>query len=425
MARKKTTRRKHNEGSIYKKREGLWCGVANLGTDENGKRNRKYIYGHTEDEVKIKLERITGKVSSLRKEAFTNSVCDLMHEWLMVIKKPTVTSRTFENQIRNYRIHIKPYLRNMEIYDVDIIIINKVLNEINSKDVKRKVKYLLEEFFDYAIEQKLIQYNPVASVKLKTIEKKDLEKLPKKYKAIKPENRQVFLDALVENPFLMSLCLVGYYSGLRIGEILALRWKDVDFENKTINIEHAISIDIEFDEQGKIVSRKTILTEPKTGTSKAIVPMPDILSEILLKWKNEQNIKGKELKRNITQKKDYIFCKDDGTIRTYKGTYSIFERFLKKNNLWNKGIHFHGLRHTFATILKENKLSLYDIQALLRHSKATTTELYLSNSDAEAVKLKPAVNNIFNNLSTDENDFEYEEHQRLEVKKNKSKDFEM
>lgn len=254
---------------------------------------------------------------------------------------------------------------------------------------------MLGQFFDYAVEQKLIEYNPVRVIKIKTKEKKDISEKKEEYKAIKPEYRETFLDALSKDSFLKTLCLVGYYSGLRIGEILALRWKDFDFNEKTIFVENAVSYDVEFDDNGKVVSRKTIVTDPKTGKSKALLPMSDILMDVLKDWQIEQKQKGKELKTNITTPNSYVFCKDDGTIRTYSGTHSIFYRFLKKNNLLNKGFHFHALRHTFATILKDNKVNIYGIQSLLRHSRVTTTERYLSSEPKDALRLKDELNDVF------------------------------
>ena len=83
--------------------------------------------------------------------------------------------------------------------------------------------------------------------------------------------------------------------------------------------------------------------------------------------------------------KTFIFCNDDYSVRTYYGTRAIYRRFLDKHNFNRSDFHFHAIRHTFATMLKENEQSLYFIQGFLRHT-TRTTEKYLSKDESFAVK---------------------------------------
>ena len=200
MPKKKSKQRRSNhEGCVYQLKNGTWGGYVTLGRDDEGKSIRKYLYAPTEEEINHKVNQLTGKISSIRKESLQNSFCDLMKEWLLVFKINEVTSRVFEGMMRNYNLHIKPYLENMNILEVDTVVVKKLLNKIyaknKSRDVQKKVKTLLKQFFDYAVEEKLVQYNPVLSVNIKIAEKKDytLEDKEKDYKAIKPEHREIFL----------------------------------------------------------------------------------------------------------------------------------------------------------------------------------------------------------------------------------------
>ena len=113
--------------------------------------------------------------------------------------------------------------------------------------------------------------------------------------------------------------------------------------------------------------------------------------------------------------KDFVFCNDDGTMRTYYGTRTILNRFLRNNNLDKYGIHFHAIRHTFGDVLREKNWSIYKIQKMLRHSKVTTTQIYLSMDENPALDLKNDINEVF-----DERDEEPEN-----KPKGKNKDFEM
>lgn len=433
MVKKKNIRREKNQGSIYRLKNGTWCGAINLGLDENGKRQRKYIYGKTEEEVLNKVQHLSGTLTSVKKDSVLNSCDELLLEWLLVFKKQDVTSRVFENTMRNYRLHIRPFIQGKSILDIDSVIIKKILNKIyetnKSVDVQKKVKTLLKQFFDYAVEEKLVQYNPVLSVKIKTDEKKNftLEDSEKDYKAIRPEHRHKFLEALCQNEFLLNLCFVGYYMGLRIGEILALKWKDFDIKDQTMTITKGITYEVYFDEKGNKIGQKTIVSTPKTKSSVAKLPVPNILCESLSNWYKSQEEKGKKLSVDLTSPNSFIFCNDDGSVRTYYGTRDIYETFLRNNGFETREFHFHALRHTFGTILKEHEENLYNIQMLLRHSNAKTTERYLSMDSNKALTIRPRLNDVFEDARKQDMELSSAKETDLQPyrSRRKQKDFEM
>ena len=399
-------RRGNNEGCVTQRKDGLFAGYINLGIGEDGKRKRKFVYGHTREEVEQKIAKLTGTLSSLKLKSLQNSFCDLMKEWLLVFKINDVSSRVFEDCMRNYNLHIKPNMQNMGILQIDSVVIKKLLNRIyannHSREVVRKTKTLLKQFFDYAVEEKLVQYNPVLSVNFKVKEKRDLSEMKRPYKAIPPEDRKNFLEALTQNSFLLTLCFIGFYMGLRIGEILALKWKDVDFKTATLNINKGVTYTVDFDENGNKVGVKTIVSTPKTSVSVALLPIPNVLLDSLKRWKDLQKEKGEKLGIELASNDDFIFCNDDKSVRTYYGTRTIYNRFLRRNKLNEQEFHFHALRHTFGTILKENEENLYNIQLLLRHATAKTTERYLSIDTQKALSLKTHLDVVFQNLEQDQ-----------------------
>ncbi|MCM1556916.1 MAG: site-specific integrase [Anaeroplasma bactoclasticum] len=416
MARKKKTeeRREKNNGSVFQTANGKWRAMADLGRDENGRRIRKQVYyGDSEQEANDAVKKASEQKAHLKQEAFTNTFVDKMRYWLLHEKQPTVKSRSFENSMINFKNHIEKQLNGLSISEVDITVLKKLLKSIKHDEPRRKTKYLLNQFLNYAVEEKLVLYNPVMSIDITTKESEDVLEKEKhiKYKGIKPEHRVQFFEALSKNPFLNYLCQVAYFSGLRIGELLGLRWQDVDLSKKILSVEHAITTESEFDEQGNRISKKTILSEPKTKSSKAKLPMSEIFVELLKQWKEIQDEKTTKTNIQYTKPTNFIFCNEDGEMRTYYGTKTILERFKRNNHLEDCNIHFHAIRHTFGTILRENNWSLYDIQKMLRHSKASTTEIYLSMEENPALKLKDEIANVF-----DEEAF---------VPKRKSKDFEM
>ena len=285
MAKKKIvskTRRSNGEGSIFQRKDGRWVGFITTGYDENGKQLKKTIYGHSKAEVAKKLMDISGRMKSYAYETLEkHTFGELMNEWLMVFKKSAVTPRTFEGIIRNFKLHIEPQIGNMKVYEVDTFVVQKVLNNLIDQDYSvntiKKNKHLISQFFEYAIDNKWVFQNPTNRVQVRAKDKAQSKK--EKYKALPPEVRIEFLEALNrdEANFIKPLCICLMFSGLRIGEALAITWGNVDFENKTLKVEQAITQEPKFDSNGKVKSRTTII-----GTTKTIVASEKYRLRILL-----------------------------------------------------------------------------------------------------------------------------------------------
>ena len=163
------------------------------------------------------------------------------------------------------------------------------------------------------------------------------------------------------------------FAGLRTGEVLALQWQDINFENKTINVERGLTIEPKFNSEGKVIKRITIISKTKTTCSKRVVPMPDILINALNDYKQRQSQISNKGKVDLLDKHCFVFANDDGTFRTYSGTQKILNRFLKKYKLTEYNIHFHGLRHTYSNMLFEADQNPKVIQSLLGHKDVKTT----------------------------------------------------
>lgn len=399
MARKKVvskTRRANNEGSIFQRNDGRWGGALTMGYDENGKIIRKTIYGKTQAEVAKKLSEISGRVKSNSYELVENSNLEkLMFEYLMTFKKSTVSPRTFEGNIRNFKLHIVPHIGKMKVYEIDNYTIQKFVNILldqgYSVDTIKKCKHLLNQFFEYSIENKWIYTNPTLKVKVKGKRNVYEEDGDERYKALPPEIRDKFLDALNKDEanFIKPLCITLMFAGLRIGEALALKWKNIDFANKTIKIERAITQTLKFDEQGNVKDRTTVIGDTKTACSVRDIPVTDIVLETLKQWKEKQS-KRQETNPNVTAiltaPTSFVFANDNGSYRTYYGTRVIFDRFKRRNGLNKYHIHFHGLRHTFSNMLFEMNENPKIIQRLLGHRDVKTTITVYNSVNSEYVR---------------------------------------
>lgn len=441
MAKKKAvskTRRANNEGSIYQRKDGLWVGMISLGYDDNGKQKRKAIYGKSKIEVSKKLAELTNRIVSDNYEYVEkNTLATMMKDWLMVFKKSQVSPRTFENNITKFNNYILPKIGGMKIDEINTVTIQKMLNEMQEQDLSldyvKKTKFLLGQFFEYAVESKFIIDNPVRKVKVKSQEHKVYKK--NEYKAIPIEVRDMFIESLEKHSFLKPLCFCMMFAGLRTGETLALQWKDIDFINKTITVERAMTNVPKFDENGKVISRQLVVGDTKTVCSKRVVPMPDILVEALKEYGELQ--KEKSDKIDFVTKESLVFGNENGQLRSYGGTKKILYRFLKSNNLDKYHVHFHTLRHTFSNTLFEADQNPKVVQQLLGHKDVKTTITTYNSVDksyfdkaTNVFNEKYAVGEQTTNLKEiedDEIDRQLEQlmREKEERRRKRQKDFEM
>ena len=399
MAKKKAvskTRRANNEGSVFQRSDGRWGGALTMGYDEHGKIIRKTIYGKTQAEVIKKLSEISGRMKSNSYELVENNNLEtLMFEYLMTFKKSAVSPRTFEGNIRNFKLHIAPQIGKMKVYEIDNYAIQKLVNNLieegYSNDTIKKCKHLLNQFFEYAIDNKWILVNPTLKVKVKGKRNIYEEDNDEKYKALPPEIRDKFLEALNKDEanFIKPLCITLMFAGLRIGEALALKWKNIDFKNKSIKVERAITQVPKFDEQGNVKDRKTVIGDTKTTCSVRDIPVTDIVLETLKQWKDKQNERQQtnpDVTAILTSPTSFVFANDDGSYRTYSGTRKIFDRFKRRNGLNKFNIYFHGLRHTFSNMLFELNENPKVIQQLLGHRDVKTTITVYNSVNSDYVR---------------------------------------
>ena len=257
---------------------------------------------------------------------------------------------------------------------------------------------MISQFFEYAIDNKWVSVNPTLKVQIRTKDKAPNKK--EKYKALPPEVRTKFLEALNKDEanFIKPLCICLMFSGLRIGEALALKWENVDFANKTLKVEQAITQEPKFDSDGKVTSRVTIVGDTKTTCSVREIPITDIVVNTLLAWREKQ-IERERTNRDVTAEltapTSFIFANDDGSVRTYSGCRMIFDRFIKRHNLGKYNIHFHGLRHTFSNMLFEMNENPKAIQQLLGHRDVKTTLDIYNNVVNSNDKISELINKLF------------------------------
>ena len=158
--------------------------------------------------------------------------------------------------------------------------------------------------------------------------------------------------------------LISLYGGLRIGEVCALKWKNINLERKIIMVSHTLQRVYLGKNETKI-----IYTSPKTQNSERVVPIANVLLEKLQKLYQRNHYKGEEFL--LTGREDKLF--EPVTYRY------LYKQVLKKNNIEEK--KYHSLRHTFATRCIKIGMDLKSLSEILGHSNVSITlNLYVHPS---------------------------------------------
>lgn len=370
-------RRSNGEGTICKRKDGRWCAAF---YDE--KYIRHFVYGKTQAEVKKKLkekrnEQTIEKSAQEQPEQQSITFQEWIEEFLVNYKKNEVKITTYEGYIRIYRKHIKgtqigkTTLNRVTTEMLQAYYNDKLNDGYNSKTV-RAISIVIGAALNMAVKLKMLSENPN---RYTSIPKK------KKYEAAvlsAEEVRRIVKEAKDEEIY--PIVVTTVYTGMRKGEVMALKWENVDFQKRRIYIKNSLCR-IEGDqpdENGCRHARYEIL-EPKTKESVRMVPMLDEVYDALMLQKDRQE-SDKQRYRDIYLDQGLVFADLCGDYLPQRQFMDKYHAFLKKYGITD--IRFHDLRHTFATLLIESDVSMKVVQELLGHSTITTSmDIYTHVSD--------------------------------------------
>lgn len=305
-------------------------------------------------------------------EKIRNSVinpCDItLGQWLEKYLENDVALYRAKTTYAGYctiaRNHIIPAIGDIKIQELNRIDIKQYYAiMLQGKNIKRplsgntirKHHTFLYTALKEALRCDIIKKNPVEDVSIPNYEKPDIP-------YYLPEQVQQLLK-IVENEWVLHpLVNLICYLGLRREEALGLKWEDINFEQKTINICRA----------RVVANRQVYDKEPKSKASIRTLYMNQRLETVLLEIREKQNI-NKELLGELYTDSGYVVVSNNGKPMNPGSVSSMFSKFIKKNkNL--EHIHLHGLRHTFASILINRGEPIYHVSKIMGHGSTHITE---------------------------------------------------
>lgn len=346
-------RRGHNEGSIYQRKDGLWCAAITLGRDATGKVKRQYIYGETRREVSTKLTaKLAERNRGILLEPTKQTVGQFMDAWMEDVKKGSVRHTTYETYSYVLR-HAVP-IRDIPLAKITAQHVQRLLSDLRATGLGRTIEVLhavLHQAFEQAVRWDLVPRNIISAVTVPKVPKKDIAPLTE-------GEAYRFLDA-AEDDRLYALYVLAITCGLRFGEVLGLRWNNIDLNAKTLTLTHQLS-----KHDGSFLPLKT-------AKSKRTIRLSDMALKALKGHRlrqAEERLKVGELWHDL----DLVFCTEIGTPLNQSNVRNrSFYPILEKAGI--RRIRFHDLRHTCATLLLSQGVHPRIVQEQLGHSRSGVT----------------------------------------------------
>ena len=342
--------------NIYKRKDGRYEGRYIKHYDLNGKAIYGYVYSKSYSEIKHKL----ANCKSGKEQHIIDSNM-LLSDWLTSWIKSDInikdtTRLLYERHIKN---NIIPQIGKYHLNKISSYVLQEFVNSMNYSPATVKLIFSIIKSALVCAEEKGLVINTWSKIKLPKSEGSDVIILSQR------EQRMLESSLTEKNDIGIFICL---YTGLRIGELCALKWNDIDFENNLLYVNGTQSR----------INGELCITPPKSKASKRVIPMPDIVCDRLKCSKNHS---------------DFIIS-NKGKMVDVRAYRRRFKNILKANGL--PDIKFHATRHTFATRALEVGMDYKTLSEILGHASVSITmDLYVHALDEHKKNQMNKLNNIY------------------------------
>ncbi|MFD1900679.1 tyrosine-type recombinase/integrase [Enterococcus termitis] len=283
--------------------------------------------------------------------AFQGTYGDWVAYWINNTVKRTVKATTYSNYFRLLNKHILPSLGEYRLTQIKTARLQEFVDNLVVKKLAtgsiRLIFTIVNQSLNEAIKNEYLDQNPCKSVYLPKPTETNVHSLSNR--------EQKILEALAFRESNCSPTILALYSGMRIGEISGLKWADIDFDKGLIRVHRTISRII--DEHSTRNKTELISSSPKTAYSSRVIPLAKNLKEYLLE------------KRQIASSEYVIHCR--GKLAEPRVINYRFKRMIKETEFAD--IHFHVLRHTFATRCLEQGVDIASLSRILGHRSTKLT----------------------------------------------------
>ncbi len=357
-------KRGNGEGSISRRKTGGWMAQYAVYTAES--RKRKTIYGKTRAEVAKKLSKaLSDREGGLIFDAGNLTVGQYMTRWLSDSVKGVVKETTHANYSYITRVHIFPALGRVKLKNLTPAHVRhfygeKAHNTNLSAATVKKMHVVLRKALSQAVSDELIQRNAADSVKPPRASAPGEEIRP-----LNSEEYSAFLEAS-RGERLEALYVLAAHCGLREGELLALRWEDVDLDAAKPALLVRRTITRGEGGRGYVMGKST-----KSGKGRRV----RLTRRAVMALKDHRKRQLEERMRlaGLWQDQDLVFPNEIGSLLNPSNLRNRSFKRVKARSGVREDLRFHDLRHTCATLLLREGVNVKVVSEMLGHASITIT----------------------------------------------------
>lgn len=372
-----------------------YLAYVDLGKDENGKRIRPKARGRSEDEAVQKLERKIREMGYIPQEEEApkldmlinqfSSIPDFVREYRVNgivedVQAGEIKSRSAENYVYMLN-HFEKYFKAVTVGDITVKALNQFFREEEKKYAQstlHKVEWIVHRVFNRAVENKWITYNPFTVAGYKAPKSK---KVMEKIEGLTSEELAEFLGLIKQYPIIYNPIMLMLNTGMRTQEVLGLKWGDVDFQNNRLFIRRAVTMAVEFDENGKIKGRKSVIGDTKTEGSNREIGLTEEAKRMLLEWREEAPL----VSMTKLSEDDFIFGYERKPNFTYCAFRDRVNDFLTRQAGNIDKMRLHRFRHTVGTLLAAEGREIVQIMRQLGITQEKTLQRYIDKKGNQKI----------------------------------------
>lgn len=361
--------------NIYKRKDGRWEGRYIKGRKLDGKIQYGYVYAQNYKTLKDNLlkKKYLYQADHRNKQLYSGTVKQWLRHWLETEIKNRVKLSSYASYQYKVEHYILPILGECLLTHLNPELIQRFITDLRNQHLSvNTIKTILSIFKQGIISAMQAEYiiqNPFDGIQVPSEQKS-------KVKALSLEAQRQIEEIAQKNPngFPTFLAL---YTGMRIGEISGLQWSDIDFEREAILVSHTYQrMPLS---QGKQKTQLS-LSKAKSSSSERMIPLGKIIKKLLLEW------------RSKTPNSRFVFENNGHPVEPRLLSYH-FKKIMTEIGM--PDIHFHQLRHTFATRCLEAQENIAVISAILGHNSVKTTlDIY---TDALTFQKRTMIQKMENN----------------------------
>ena len=356
-----------------------------VGRKADGTAIRKTFYGTGINEANAKADAYMNDIKNGLVNDFDNvTLNDMMYTWLFDVlhNSSKIKPSTFQRYESIYRKYIKESeIAGLKLVNINTLKLQQFYNKLSKKYSYSQLKYLnsvLKTFFNWCIDSSYILKNPCLKVDIKG-NKSDVIQARRSEVEILTENEINKIKEHIKGTDMELIILLDLATGLRQGELLALNWKDINFNNKTLTINKSVKeVYIYKNENSRHI--ETIFQVPKTLNSFRTISVPNVIINLLKKDRKKEGLLFKDENNNPLRAKNVSYQ---------------WKKILKECNIPHK--KFHAIRHTYASLLLKNGVDIETVAELMGHSAISITQIYLHSSHSQKQDAVNKLNYLFKN----------------------------